>query len=93
MKLRFWRRTCSEAEICRRALEKVQQIVDDEMPSSKERLELLRHLDACTTCGVEAEAVKEMKNAIARVGSDTDAEVVRRLRDLAGRLSTDGGDR
>lgn len=93
MNLRFWRRKTSEAEICRRALERVQQIVDDEMPSPKERLELLGHLDACTTCGVEAEAVREMKIAIARVGSGTDAEIVQRLRDLADRLPTDGGSR
>lgn len=75
-----------DRRLCARARERVNEIVDGEVPDAREREELERHLDACTRCGATASEIRELKAAIARVGRTDDPMVVGRLRDFAHRL-------
>jgi len=80
------RRAEQDRRLCARARERVNEIVDGEVPDAREREELSRHLDACTRCGAGASEIRELKAAIARVGRSEDPQVVGRLRDFAQRL-------
>jgi hypothetical protein len=81
---RAWRKR-RHNELCRETYEHIQEIVDGEMTPSKAK-HLQAHLDACEGCEVEAEVLRGLKEAIARVGQQTDAQCVQRLDDLARRL-------
>ena len=76
-----------EALLCARTVARVQEIVDGEIGPGRAEHVLKEHLDACRSCGHEAEVIRELKVAIARVAVDADPECVRKLEDLARRLS------
>lgn len=80
-----WRRR-KDMLLCMRTAERVQEIVDGELPAGATNHELLRHLDACRRCGGEAEAFRELKEAIGRVGRTADPDLVERLERLCHRL-------
>lgn len=69
--------------ICRETLERVQEIVDGEIPHGHTARVLEKHLGACRRCGQEAEAVRTLKIAIVRVCGDCDPEAVAKLQELA----------
>lgn len=87
-----WRRR-RDLSLCRRTSDRIQEIVDGEMREGRARRALERHLSACARCGGEADAIRDLKNAIALVGSDTDPALVRRLKHLAKELFEDAGSR
>ena len=72
--------------ICRQTLLRVQEIVDGELPHGHTARTLEKHLSACGRCGEEAEAVRTLKIAIARVCGDCDPDAVAKLESLAQRL-------
>jgi anti-sigma factor RsiW len=80
-----WRRR-RKREICRQTAERIEEIVDGELPPTKAARVLEQHLIDCPPCRDEAEVVRALKGAIARVSGEADPEVVDRLQDLARRL-------
>lgn len=75
-----------QARLCLRTAEHIQEIVDGELPSSRTRRRLERHVDACTRCGARAETIRQLKVAIARVGGTPDPVARERLVGLLGDL-------
>ena len=75
-----------DLQLCRQTAARIQEIVDGEVESAKAAKILERHLDACGHCHDEADAIRSLKEAIARVGCDADPELVDRLRALARKL-------
>lgn len=75
-----------DAALCMRTHEKIQQIVDGEIGGSKAEKVLEQHVDACRSCHNEAEVIRDLKDAILRVGSKADPALVSTLEDLAKRL-------
>lgn len=84
-----WRRRKDE-QLCAQTGDRIQEIVDGELPPGRGRGELIRHLEACARCQQGAESVRELKQAIARVGSAPDEELLDRLRETATRLCEEG---
>lgn len=84
-----WRRRKDE-QLCAQTGERIQEIVDGEVPPGRGRDELIRHLEACARCRQGAESVRELKRAIARVGSAPDEELVEKLQETATRLCEEG---
>lgn len=82
---RNWR-AHRDMTLCNETRDRVQELVDGEVLHPTERARLVQHLEACVRCGAEADEIRQLKEAIARVGSDADAAVVGRLKDLARRL-------
>lgn len=80
-----WRKR-KRRDLCAQAAERIQEIVDGEVPPGKAARDLERHLKECPPCHQEAETLRTLKQAIARVSSDADPETVDRLNDLARRL-------
>jgi len=78
------RRKMPTAE-CVRVAEVVQQYLDGE-GTAAEALRVERHLDECTTCGLEADALQALKEAVRRHG-ERDAEAREQLREFAERLA------
>jgi anti-sigma factor RsiW len=72
--------------LCMQATERIQQVVDGELPASRKTRILERHLVACRRCKGEVTAILELKAAIARVSCEADPEVVAKLETLARRL-------
>ncbi|MGH2759702.1 MAG: anti-sigma factor family protein [Actinomycetota bacterium] len=85
---RAWKKRRAR-DICSRAAERIQEIVDGELPPSKAAKVLERHLVDCPPCLQEAEALRALKQAVARVSGEADPETVDRLRSL-GRQLCDG---
>jgi anti-sigma factor RsiW len=75
---RAWRRRRAY-ELCLRTAGCIEAIVDGELPPGKAARTLERHLEACPPCHQEADVIRTLKAAIARVSSEADPDVVRRL--------------
>lgn len=73
-----WKRRRAH-ELCLRTAERIEEIVDGELPPGKAARALEKHLEACPPCHQEADVIRTLKAAIARVSSDADPDVVRRL--------------
>ena len=71
------------AELCRKTTHRIQEIVDGEIGGTRAARILERHAHACRSCNAEAEVIRELKDAIARVDRQADAELVARLEALA----------
>lgn len=80
-----WRKR-KRRELCAQAAERIQEIVDGEVPAGKAARALEHHLQECPPCHQEAEVLRTLKQAIARVSSEADRETVDRLNRLAQRL-------
>lgn len=80
-----WRKR-REHELCARALERMQEIVDGELPPGKAAKALEQHLVDCPPCHSEADVIRSLKQAIARVSGDADPQTVERLQALGRRL-------
>ena len=78
------RRKMPSAE-CVRVAEIIQKYLDGE-GSTAEALKVERHLDECKTCGLEADALQELKEAVRRHG-ERDVEAREQLRAFAERLA------
>lgn len=85
-----WRKRRSSV-LCERTAERIDEIVDGELPPSKAARAMERHLDACPPCRDQADVLLALKRGIARVSGEADPEVVRKLEEHARRLCT-GGD-
>lgn len=83
---RAWRDR-KDRELCERTADRVQEIVDGELPGDAG--DLREHLEACQRCGGEAEAIRQLKDAIHRVSADADPGLVSRLEELGRRLCED----
>jgi anti-sigma factor RsiW len=66
--------------------ERIQEIVDGEIGPGRAEKILEKHLEACRSCNSEADAIRELKDAIARVGGKADPDLVASLEVLARRL-------
>jgi anti-sigma factor RsiW len=75
-----------EGILCSQTVERIQEIVDGEIPPSRAKIVLERHVTACKSCDAQAEVFRELKIAISRVSSEADPECVRTLEDLARKL-------
>ena len=73
-------------QICVEVSTHIDQIVDGELPPGRKTTLIEAHLSGCSYCRGQADSVRRLKQHIARVGSDCDAETVERLRNLARRL-------
>ncbi len=73
-----WRKRRSH-DICARAAARIQEIVDGEVPPGKAARVLERHIAECPPCHHEAEALRTLKQAIARVSREADPETVAKL--------------
>jgi hypothetical protein len=80
-----WKRR-REGILCAKTHEKLQQIVDGEIGPGRAEQVLAKHLDACKSCNADADVIRDLKGAIARVSAQADPELVGRLEDLAKRL-------
>jgi anti-sigma factor RsiW len=80
-----WKRR-REGVLCMKTHERIQEIVDGELRGSRAERVLERHLEACTSCDADAQVIRDLKQAISRVASTADAEMVQRLEDLARQL-------
>ncbi len=81
-----WRKRRHD-EICKETYNHIQEIVDGEITAAKAK-QLASHLSECPPCELEAEAIKGLKQAIARVGCEADPQLVQRLDELARKLCT-----
>lgn len=86
-----WKRR-REGILCAQAAERIQEIVDGELPAGRMKVVLEKHLEACKSCDAHAEVFRELKTAIARVSAEADPERVKALEDLAKRLCEGTGD-
>jgi hypothetical protein len=80
-----WKRR-REGVLCMKTHEKLQQIVDGEIGPGRAEQVLAKHLDACRSCNADAEVIRDLKAAIARVSAQADPAMVTRLEDLAKQL-------
>jgi hypothetical protein len=80
-----WKRR-REGILCMKTHEKLQQIVDGEIGPAHAEQVLAKHLDACRSCNADAQVIRDLKTAIARVSSEADPQLVGRLEDLAKQL-------
>ncbi len=69
-------------KVCEEARRRIQEVVDGEVPAERERRRLERHVEECAPCGAEASTIREIKDALARVGGEPDANVKERLTEL-----------
>jgi anti-sigma factor RsiW len=81
-----WKRR-REGILCAKTIDKLQEIVDGEIGPGRAEAVLKKHLDACQSCNAEADVIRELKAAIARVGAEADPGCVKKLEDLARRLA------
>jgi hypothetical protein len=81
-----WKRR-REGILCAQTVERLQEIVDGEIGPDKAGLVLKKHLDACQSCNAQADVIRELKVAIARVSAEADPGCVKKLEDLARRLT------
>ncbi|HVM40903.1 MAG TPA: zf-HC2 domain-containing protein [Acidimicrobiia bacterium] len=72
---RRWRRR----RICMAAHERMQELVDGELPEGRQRRVLEEHVERCAPCGTDAGELQALKEAIRRVGSEPDPAVKARL--------------
>jgi hypothetical protein len=84
-----WKRR-REGILCAQTVERIQEIVDGEIGPDKAGQVLKKHLDACQSCNAEADVIRELKIAIARVSNEADPGCVKKLEDLARRLAEGG---
>jgi len=82
---REWKRR-QAAALCMKTHERIQEIVDGEIGPARAEQVLRKHLDACRSCNAEADVIRDLKVAIARVSKDADPACVNKLEDLARRL-------
>ena len=71
---------------CEEMARRLQAVVDGEAVSPEERVALERHVEACAPCTADAETIRSLKEAIARVASRPDPAVRARLGELLDEL-------
>jgi hypothetical protein len=65
----------------------LQRFLDDELASEHEIDALVRHLDDCKRCGLEAETYRKIKDSLEQRRVDVAPEAVARLREFGERLA------
>lgn len=80
-----WRKRRAR-DLCAQTAERIQEIVDGELPPGKAARALERHLIECPPCHEEADVIRSLKRAIVRVSGEADPQTVERLQALARRL-------
>lgn len=83
--LERWRER-RERRLCDEARDRIDEIIDAEIPSLRKRARLERHVEACVNCGANAESIRQLKEAVARVGRDPDPQVKARLLEAVDRV-------
>lgn len=76
-------RSRRDAALCMATKERIQQIVDGELPRSAANDRLFQHLDACVRCGDEARAVQELKRTVRDVLERSGRDLTRRIEAIA----------
>ena len=84
-----WKRR-REGILCAQTVERIQEIVDGEIGPGKAEQVLKKHLDACQSCNAEADVIRELKIAIARVSNEADPELREEARGPGPRLAEGG---
>ncbi len=81
-----WSRERKEHALCRKALTRVHELVDGELPNSGEARALIGHVERCPQCRDRADEVAALKQAIGRACGRTDPRIQGSLEELADRL-------
>jgi anti-sigma factor RsiW len=74
---------------CMQVGRRLQRYLDDDLDDLTAR-RIMRHLEDCRRCGMEATAYTEIKASLARRGTDIPDAAVTRLRAFGERLVHDG---
>ena len=72
-----------DRRLCKQTAARMQEIVDGEFPPGRRARLLSKHLEACERCYGRAEAVRQLKLAVARCADDADPQMLSKLQDLA----------
>ena len=75
MSIAGWWRMRRERRLCFEVHHRIDAIIDAEIPAGRKREDLEHHIDACLACGADAAKLRELKEAVARVGNEPDREV------------------
>jgi anti-sigma factor RsiW len=76
---------------CRQVGRLLQRYLDHDLDEVAAR-RIMRHLDDCRRCGLEAAAYTEIKASLARRGVNVPADTLDRLRAFGERLAREGSD-
>lgn len=74
---------------CKQVGRRLQRYLDGDVDDLTAR-RIMRHLDDCRRCGMEAAAYTEIRASLARRGHDVPDDAVARLRDFGERLILEG---
>jgi anti-sigma factor RsiW len=85
----FFRRRADRPMSCRQVGRLLQRYLDDELDELATR-RIMRHLEDCRRCGLEAAAYTEIKATLARRGAQVPAETLSRLHEFAERIAREG---
>jgi anti-sigma factor RsiW len=83
------RRRAERPMSCRQVGRLLQRYLDGELDEVAAR-RVMRHLEDCRRCGLEAAAYAEIKATLARRGAQVPAETVSRLREFGERIAREG---
>lgn len=87
--MRLFRARADRPLNCRQVARLLQRYLDGEIDDLTAR-RIVRHLDDCRRCGLEAAAYSEIKASLSRRGSDGFDDSLRRLRQFGDRLLHEG---
>lgn len=76
---------------CKEVVKRLQKFLDGEVGDELTARRLAEHLDSCRSCGLEAEAFRELKEALRKMGRGVDGATLLRLRRFAARLEEAAG--
>jgi predicted anti-sigma-YlaC factor YlaD len=89
--MKMFRRRVDRPMSCRQVGRLLQRYLDHDLDDVTAR-RIMRHLDDCRRCGLEAAVYTEIKASLARRGADVPADTLDRLRAFGERLVREGSD-
>lgn len=87
--MRLFHRSTDRPLSCRQVGRLLQRYLDGDVDDLTAR-RIMRHLEDCRRCGMEAAAYTEIKASLARRGDQVPGETVQRLREFGEQLLHDG---
>ncbi len=87
--MRAFRRRVDRPMSCRQVGRVLQRYLDDDIDDLTAR-RIMRHLEDCRRCGMEATTYAEIKASLARRGDAVPHDTMQRLRDYGERLAHEG---
>jgi anti-sigma factor RsiW len=89
--MKMFRRRVDRPMSCRQVGRLLQRYLDHDLDDVTAR-RIMRHLDDCRRCGLEAAVYTEIKTSLARRGANLPADTLDRLRAFSQRLVREGSD-